>query len=543
MNIKKIMTDTYQFICMVMVMIFSLLPAMAIIGPKKYGSYFYLFEKIEIYTLFLCIIAYAFYKTYSLCTKSESDSSAVKGRKSVKYLLSNFHLVLFFIMFVFVVISVLRFPDNTRVIKGRIGRPDGILMYMCFFALFIFAFSLRNPYLKKYVLGTYIFSFILVSVIMLLQYYGMIGSAHQTLCPDWGWTKGLQRYFAKTGIQMGVFYRGETGSFFNLNHMGYYIALCSCLFTGKLFISKNRTEKILYGILCGFSYWVLIVNNTLGAFIAVVFTLGIFTLYNMYRMAKSFSHSDKNTSRKIVLCVIGAMLLLFIICFLLIYIAVNIHNGVSILPLILSAIFIIGSIVASVYCIIKIFPAVIIGKILTILLPLMIFTGVCGAVSNIPFEPKGPIIANNFVNLKKDGEKIANSSEGYDKAGSGRLKLWIASVHLIKEKPLLGFGPDNVKDAYTKENVSMDRCHCEPLEIAVSVGIPAALCYVGAIAFIIIKNMRKKNLSDNTKTNNCLPATMAVCAYFISGLVGVFLFYTACHMFIMMGLASGEDEV
>ena len=543
MNLKKILTDTYQFICMVMVMIFSLLPAMAIVGPKKYGSYFFLFEKIEIYTLLVCLICYIFYDLYSRYVSRSSLERVSLWNLIHNKIIKNKHLILLCIMYIFVIISSLRFLGNKRVIEGRIGRPDGILMYLCFFALFIYAFSLKNSYLKKYIVGTYIFSFILVSLIMLLQYYGMIGSANQNLCPDWWWTKGIQRYFERTGIQMGVFYRGETGSFFNLNHMGYYIALCSCMFTGKLFISKTKKEKISYGILSGFSYWVLIVNNTLGAFLAVVATIGIFTLVYLYRTYKFMAEDDKSEAKKMALTSLFGIVLLIIMLVILIYIGINIHMHGSAIALILCISFVLISGFLFVYFMKKYYSKYLINKVIAVLLPMVIFTGVAGSVSDIPFEPDGPIIASNFINLKKDGEKIANSSKGYERAGSGRLKLWIATIHLIKDEPILGYGLDNVKDEYTKENVSMDRCHCEPLEIAVTAGIPAALCYVGAIIYIIIRNMRKKDLIYNDKVYNYMPATMSVCAYFLSGLVGVFLFYTACHMFIMMGLASGEEEV
>ena len=535
MNIKKIFTNTYQIVCLTMVMLFSLLPAYAILGPKKYGSYFMMFEDIEITALFLCFIIYLLYKLFTKCFSPKSNDNETLLEKITGLFINNKQLILFVIMFVFIVISASRFPDNKNVLEGKLGRPDGLKMYMCFFALFIFSFSLKSPYLKKFVIGTYIFSFILVSLVMLLQYYGMIGSANEKFCPDWGWTQDLKNYFQKTGIRLGQFYRGETGSFFNLNHMGYYITLCSCLFTGLLFKEANTVKKVLLSFLCAYSYWILIINNTFGAFLAVVGTISLFTI--LYIIKFSHDDKDKDKSRKFMVLSLLAFMGCFVLCFYWIYLA---QTYTKVLIGILFTVCIIGFLI---FCFLKFLKfRYYIIKFISVILPVFIFVTVSITVSKFPFDSDEPIIVRNIRVFKSDTEKIANSSDGFERAGSGRADLWIASFKLIKKEPVLGFGPDNVKSAYAAEKSKMDRAHCEPLEIAVSAGIPAALCYVFSILYVIYKNIRKKNLFSDETGFNYIAVTMAVCGYFISGLVGVFLFYTACHMFVMLGLASGYDD-
>ena len=54
---------------------------------------------------------------------------------------------------------------------------------------------------------------------------------------------------------------------------------------------------------------------------------------------------------------------------------------------------------------------------------------------------------------------------------------------MIKEKPLLGYGPDNLKPHYVERDVNLDRAHNEPIERAVATGIPSALFYYAAIGY------------------------------------------------------------
>jgi O-antigen ligase len=105
---------------------------------------------------------------------------------------------------------------------------------------------------------------------------------------------------------------------------------------------------------------------------------------------------------------------------------------------------------------------------------------------------------------------------------------------MIAEKPVMGFGPDNLKSEYTAREVTLDRAHNEILERAVSTGIPSAVFYVAAILLAITETFRKRNFSIGDGAS--LAPLMSVTTYFLSGLVGVFLFYTAGHLFIMLAL-------
>ncbi|MBQ4526719.1 MAG: O-antigen ligase family protein [Clostridia bacterium] len=464
MNKRNLFSNIYQTVCLIMTMLFALLPVFAVFVPKEYGKYFIAFSKIELITLGACFLGYLIYCTVKCFKTSFSEVYKSFSNSIIDILKHNKHIILLLVMYIFVCISAFAAPNRERAMTGTEFRPDGLLMYSCFMAVFIFAFSLKNTFFKNCVLGVYIFSFIIVSLIMLQQYYGILGSANAKYCPEWAYD--LRAWYEKHNVRY-MFWRGETGSFYNLNHMGYYITICSCLFIGMFFKANKIWKKIPLGFLCAYSYWVLIVNNTFGAFLAVVLTLIITTALVIVKLR---------------------------------------------------------------------------GNLLNAMIPFLVFVVVSALVTAFPLKPGESIIFRNFSKTTSDIDKVVSSSDGADRAGSGRWELWEAAFDMALEKPILGYGPDNVKPGYVKRGVDMDRAHCEPLEIAVSSGIPSAICYVAALLGIVYVNIfRRKSKIVNGKFNILAP-TMSVLGYFISAMVGVFLFYTACHMFIMLGLASGSCE-
>ena len=118
------------------------------------------------------------------------------------------------------------------------------------------------------------------------------------------------------------------------------------------------------------------------------------------------------------------------------------------------------------------------------------------------------------------------------------MKMWVASGKMIAEKPVFGFGPDNLKAEYIEKGVNLDRAHNEPIEKAVSLGIPAAVVYYSAIILALVAFIKKrKNFTEKT---TLLPF-MAIVAYLISSLFGVFLFYTAGYFVIMLAFVTSNE--
>lgn len=124
-----------------------------------------------------------------------------------------------------------------------------------------------------------------------------------------------------------------------------------------------------------------------------------------------------------------------------------------------------------------------------------------------------------------------------NKVGSGRGILYIRALQFIKEKPLFGYGPDNLGKQFKKYGIlELERVHCVPLNIAASEGIPAALFYLGALfSFFVsfIKTFRNLDIMD-------IGLFSIGTAYFCSSLVGNSSYYVTPYFCIIFGLAAGR---
>ncbi len=457
-NILPSRSNIFQYLCFLMVSFFSFLPMAALVSPGKHGSLFIKFGAVEIFGLGLCLIFFIVTFAHS-SIRSGFKLTAKEKLNNLKEFFSTHKEALFLlIMYILVVISAVFVSGTERSLRGSNFRPDGVYMYTVLFALYFFGLMLKNNTLRKIVIGFYIFNFLICALVMIQQYLGILGSANAKYCPEIA--KGLANIYDRLGFRIGHFYKGETASFYNLNHMGYYSAMGASICTAFFYKTKNPVSSVLTVFLCVIAYYTLIVNNTFGCFLAVSITLVFFAF------------------------------------------VVNSRCNV---------------------------------RFLKAFLPVIIFAVVCVGVTLNPLKEGESIIFKNFSTVSSDVKEISEAEKKEEaNGGSGRWKLWVNTVDMIREKPLLGYGPDNLKKEYTERNVKLDRCHCEVLEHSVSTGIPSAILYFSAIAYAVFVTLKKRNLTEFNDSS--LAPLMAVCAYSISAMVGVFLFYTASHFIVMLGL-------
>ncbi|MBR2404592.1 MAG: O-antigen ligase family protein [Clostridia bacterium] len=448
-----------------MTLIFALLPVYAIFSPQQHGEIFIFLSKIEITALAVCLAVYLYNYFFVFPNAGESSKIAQLCYNLKSYFAKNKHALLLLVVYVCTVISVFLAPNRHRALMGTEFRPDGLLMHTAFLALFIFSSYIKDNFHKKCIYAAYVFGFILTGLIMIQQYYGIIGTAGQE--PYGAFGEWLNQQYIKADVFIGHFFKGTTGSFYNLNHMGYYIIMCSMLSVGMYIKAEKKASKIMSGIFMAFTFWVLVLNNTFGAYLAAL----------------------------------GVVVVVFVILFFRLK-----------------------------------------SRFTTAIMPFAVFLAVSVAVTLV--SSSDSLILKNFTTLGSDVVNIASSDSGDSSkddsesgsAGSGRWSLWVNTVEMIGEKPLFGWGPDNLADEYKAREAKLDRAHCEPLERAVSTGILSGLCYVAAVAYVIwTRLMRKDHL--NSHTSIIIPLVV-VFGYSVSALVGVFLFYTACHYMIFMGMLT-----
>lgn len=155
-------------------------------------------------------------------------------------------------------------------------------------------------------------------------------------------------------------------------------------------------------------------------------------------------------------------------------------------------------------------------------------------MSSIIVNSLGGIVTKNFSQLRKDTKSIVSVDKNRGKAGSSRWILWVNAIDFVKEKPLLGYGPDNLEEEYKKVNIKESRPHNEYLQHAVCLGIPALLLYLGSLINIFIRSFKQRKLLNESK----IIALGATFGYLVSAFFGNTMYYTTPYFFIVLGITA-----
>lgn len=110
---------------------------------------------------------------------------------------------------------------------------------------------------------------------------------------------------------------------------------------------------------------------------------------------------------------------------------------------------------------------------------------------------------NKLLKMFTDLELIITKPEEADTAGTNRFYIWQRCVELIRQRPVFGFGVENmslamhmnfrdmiVQDFGTYRN--WDKAHNEYLNIAVASGLPSLVLYLGFVATALVRGWRKQ---------------------------------------------------
>jgi len=119
----------------------------------------------------------------------------------------------------------------------------------------------------------------------------------------------------------------------------------------------------------------------------------------------------------------------------------------------------------------------------------------------------------------------------FENAGTSRMELWTNGIKFILERPILGYGPDNLRMKYDEVSIKQDRPHNLLIQLATTSGIPGMLIYVTAVGIIIVKAI--KRLLKNDENGKIF--LIIVITYLISAMFGNSMYYTSPYFFIFLG--------
>ena len=137
------------------------------------------------------------------------------------------------------------------------------------------------------------------------------------------------------------------------------------------------------------------------------------------------------------------------------------------------------------------------------------------------------------TNLQQGIGDIIENNEDAGSAGSGRWSLWTHSLTFMMEKPIFGYGIENLEQAYLEEGISQDRPHNEFIQVGANTGMIGLILYVSAIAILYLDFFKIKRKNQMLIVNFYVIIT----GYFVSAFFGNSMYYTTPYFMIFMGLS------
>lgn len=173
------------------------------------------------------------------------------------------------------------------------------------------------------------------------------------------------------------------------------------------------------------------------------------------------------------------------------------------------------------------------------------------------------ILTLYIINYIKDGvyinelgmisTEVNNLIDQNDEFGTGRMNIWKKCFMIINKYKWFGIGPDSLKYEIHKEEYSfistevIDKAHSEPLQIALSTGIPSVISYfifVGIICLLLFKtciiNIRnnEKGLQDENNIYNHM-ILISILSYLMQSMINISVIQVAPIYWAMLGLGAG----
>ena len=145
---------------------------------------------------------------------------------------------------------------------------------------------------------------------------------------------------------------------------------------------------------------------------------------------------------------------------------------------------------------------------------------------------KYPSFFSDIATMFNDMSNIAKNNESAADAGTGRWGIWMATIDLIKQKPLFGYGAGGITERLYNA-VGINAAHNEYMQYAADYGIPAALVYMAGLVLIFLKSWKNRQRIDAV-TIACLIASFT---YMVSAMFGNNVFYVGPFFYIFLGLS------
>lgn len=176
----------------------------------------------------------------------------------------------------------------------------------------------------------------------------------------------------------------------------------------------------------------------------------------------------------------------------------------------------------------------------------MIIVAVTLILLLIFFISSGGDMINKILRMFTDLKTIVENPDEADRAGTNRFYIWSRCMELIKERPITGFGVENMSIAmktHFEEQIirdfgkflNWDKAHNEYINIMVASGIPALILYLGFIFTVVYQGVKQVKRFPIMIPFLAAAIGYLVQAFFNIQMVSVYYFFMAT-----LGILSSE---
>jgi O-antigen ligase len=157
---------------------------------------------------------------------------------------------------------------------------------------------------------------------------------------------------------------------------------------------------------------------------------------------------------------------------------------------------------------------------------------------------------NRINSVVKDSYSVATKrSTGHE--GSSRIFIWKNSLPLIKEYFWVGSGPDSFEFVYpnnkkNKEflgNSIVDKAHNEYLQIAITLGVPALLTYLGFLYFILRRGFQAVKLAEGNEKILLYGLIATIIGYLVQAFFNISTVPVAPIFWSILGITLAKSTI
>jgi len=163
------------------------------------------------------------------------------------------------------------------------------------------------------------------------------------------------------------------------------------------------------------------------------------------------------------------------------------------------------------------------------------------------FQTDGALL-NRLLTISSDAKEFLTKGIESDYAGANRGFIWKRVIELIKNRPIVGYGIENLGETfkiyYSQDMIeiwdkvmSVDKAHNEYLNIAVTTGVPSLIIYLSFVVLIL-----KSGLNQLRKDNSLVLLLMSsVLGYLAAAFFNISVVSVAYVYWTFLGLIASSE--